>query len=221
MLHVTPLGAALRGLASGLAGSAAQDAFFAATRPITPGQPEGAFAPPEPQQAGEQATETVARRVVEGLAARGPLPPDARRVGGRLVHYAFGGGWGVVYGLARESARGLEGPGGAAAFGVGVWAVSDNGLLPLFNLAGGPRRYPLKNHAYAVAAHLVYGLAVAGTYAALRPARAAQPRRSLVGGLGLALATLAGALPGRVGRAARLARGVDAARRAFAASTAG
>ncbi|MCO5171817.1 MAG: DUF1440 domain-containing protein [Planctomycetes bacterium] len=218
MLHVTPLGAALRGLVSGLAGSAAQDAFFALTRPITPGQPEGAFEPPEAQQTEEQATETVARRVVEGLAARGPLPPDAKRVGGRIVHYAFGGGWGVVYGLTRESARGLDRPTGAAAFGAGVWAVSDNGLLPLFNLAGGPRRYPLRNHAYAVAAHLVYGLAVCGVYGALRPVGAREPRRSALGGVGVGLMGLAALLPGGVGKAARVARGVDAARRAFASA---
>lgn len=197
---VTPLGAALRGFVAGLAGSAAQDVFFALTRRATPRQPRGAFDPPEVQQLSEQATETVARRVVEGLAARGNLPPDAKRLAGRAVHYGFGGGWGAVYGLARESIPALRGPAGGVGFGAAVWMASDNVILPAFNLAGGPRRYSARNHAYALAAHAVYGLALQRAYAALRPGLAGRASLGL-GALGL-LATL----PGRSGRVARHAR---------------
>lgn len=207
---ITPLGAALRGFVAGLAGSAAQDVFFALTRSITPGQPKGAFDPPEAQQLSEQPTETVARRLVEGLAARRSLPADVKHVAGRAVHYGFGGGWGVVYGLVRESVPGFEGAACGAGFGATVWMVSDNAILPAFRVAGGPTRYPLKNHAYALGAHLVYGLAVHGVYSALRPGLDGRV------GLGLGALGLLGALPGKPGRLARHARRAMAVRQALA-----
>lgn len=208
---VTPLGAVLRGVVAGLAGSAAQDVFFAATRSITPGQPRDAFDPPEAQQLSEQPTETVARRLAEGLAARGSLPPDAKRIAGRAVHYGFGGGWGAVYGLLRESVPTPRGAACGAAFGAGVWFVSDNAILPAFRLAGGPQRYPLKNHAYALAAHLVYGTVVQGVYEALRPGLGGRTS------LGLAALGLVSALPGKPGRVVRQARRAMALKQALTA----
>lgn len=209
---VTPLGALLRGIVAGLAGSAAQDVFFGVTRSITPGQPKDAFDPPEAQQLSEQPTETVARRLVEGLGARDSLAPDAKHVAGRAVHYGFGGGWGGLYGLVRESTSALgEGPASGAAFGAAVWLVSDNAVLPAFKLAGGPRRYPVKNHAYAIAAHLVYGVTVQAVYEALRPGLGGRTS------LGLAALGLASALPGKPGRLVRHARRAMAVKQALLA----
>lgn len=208
---VTPLGALVRGFVAGLAGSAAQDVFFAATKSITPGQPKHAFDPPEVQQLSEQPTETVARRLAEGLAARHSLPPDAKRVAGRAVHYGFGGSWGAVYGLVRESLPLPQGAVSGATFGAGVWLVSDNAILPAFRLAGGPQRYPLKNHAYAIAAHVVYGVVVQGVYEALRPGLGGRTS------LGLAALGLVSALPGKPGRVARHARRAMAVKQALTA----
>ena len=159
--RVTPLAALGRGLAAGLAGSLAQDVFFALTKKIAPESPKEAFEPPEPQQKEERATETAARRVVEGAMKR-ELPKKS--VAGRVVHYLFGGAWGGAYGLLAGSFRPAATLGGGAAFGSLVWLVSDDFILPVFKLAAWPRAYPLKNHAYAVAAHLVYGATVYGVY---------------------------------------------------------
>lgn len=214
---VTPLGAVLRGVVAGFAGSAAQDAFFALTRPITPESPKDAFEPPDVQQLSETKTETVARRLVTGLAARDALPPDAKRAAGRAVHYGFGGGWGAVYGLVRESVPGLDCARCGAGFGAAVWMVSENALLPAFRLAGGPRRYPLKTHAYAVAAHVVYGVAVYAAYEALRPGLGRPSFGLGRTSLGLGALGLLGALPGKPGRLARRARRAVAVKQALAA----
>jgi uncharacterized membrane protein YagU involved in acid resistance len=81
------------------------------------------------------------------------------------VHYSFGSAWGAAYGLTAPSVRRLATLPGGLAFGTLVWLVSDNLIVPGFRLAGWPQRYPVKNHAYAIAAHLVYGSTVFAAYA--------------------------------------------------------
>ena len=160
---LSPLGALARGILAGLVGSLAQSAFFAATKKIAPKPPKDAFRPPEAAQRSEAETEVVARRFVERLMQRGPIVHKA--AGGHLVHYAFGSAWGAAYGVTTPSVRRMSTLRGGLAFGTLVWMVSDHLIVPGFRLAGWPQRYPMKNHAYALAAHLVYGAAVAATFA--------------------------------------------------------
>lgn len=164
--RMTPLGALARGVVAGAVGSAVQTLFFRATRRITPSSPEGVFQPPEEEQREEQATQTVARRFVEDFVQRGPLRDKER--GGKIVHEAFGAAWGGVYGLIRGSYPAASTPLGVAAFSTLVWVVSDNVILPVFRLAAWPQAYPLRTHAYAWVAHLVYGAAVAAAFEAQR-----------------------------------------------------
>lgn len=164
----TPLGALVRGLVAGALGSAAQDLFFKATAKLAPATPKGAFAPPEREQRDENATETVARRFVELLMQR-PLSAEGKAKGATIVHYAFGAGFGGVYGLLRETVPAMRRPAGVLGYSVGAWIAGDDLVLPLFRLAAWPGAYPLKTHAYAVAAHLVFGAAVATAYEAMRP----------------------------------------------------
>lgn len=168
MRYVTPIGSLLRGLAAGAVGSAVQSSFFKATARIAPETPKDAFLPPEPQQASERSVQTVARRFSEGLMVRGPLAPSQKEAGGQIVHFAFGAGWGGLWGLTRESYPALAGPAGVAGFSAAVWMLADNAILPLFRLAAPPQAYPARTHAYALAAHLAYGLAVVASYEAMR-----------------------------------------------------
>jgi hypothetical protein len=161
----TPLGAIAEGLFAGLAGAGLQALFFRASRRIAPEAPLGTFVPPERQQREEAPTETVARRLVEDLAERGPLTGQAKERAGTLVHYGFGAGWGALYGALRSTWPKLWSPLGTSAFAVGVWAVSSNLILPSFRLGAWPQKYPARSHAYSIAAHLVYGAGVAGTLA--------------------------------------------------------
>jgi hypothetical protein len=167
-IRPSPIGALARGLVAGALGSAAQDLFFRLTRKIEPARLEGAFAPPERDQIEENATETVARRVMEGLLQR-PLSPAGKARGAIVVHYAFGAALGGMYGLLRETTPALRTPLGTLAYGFGAWMVGDNLVIPTFRLGGWPQAYPLKTHAYALGAHLVYSVAVAASYEALRP----------------------------------------------------
>jgi hypothetical protein len=169
MKRTTPLGALVRGLAAGAVGSAAQSLFFELTNRLQPHAPGAPFAPPDEAQRDEQATETVARRFVEGFMRRGPLDEEAKKRGGKLVHYAVGAGFGTAWALARETVPALRRPLGVAGFGVAAWIVGDDVLYPAFRLGNGPMGYPLSTHAYAITAHLVFAAATAASYEALRP----------------------------------------------------
>jgi hypothetical protein len=153
----TPLGAFARGLLAGAIGAGAQSLFFKLVKaprrtrlPEGVGKPEGDDVP---------ALHALASRL-EGLTGR-DLGDKARVA--TAIHVLFGAMWGGVYGLVRESFRMPP-----QLFGVLVWALSDNVLLPAFRLAAWPHRYSLREHRYAAQAHVAYGLATAGSYAALR-----------------------------------------------------
>ena len=162
---VPPLVLLGEGLLAGIAGTAAMTAAQTRLIPKLP-LPQGPEPrkkprwPDEPEAKDEPATETTARRIVEGLARR-PLTPAQKKRAGNLVHFAFGAAWGGVLALARQRPRLRDG----LLFGTVVWMLSDNGLLPLLRIASVPTRYPLGVHAKALFAHLVYGV---GTAAALR-----------------------------------------------------
>lgn len=179
MIRLSPLAAVCGGFAAGLLGCLAQDAFFAVTKRLTPSATTDAFHPPEPQQAEEAPTQTIARRIVEGLVQRGPIVHKERA--GRVVHYAFGTAWGGIYGVVAGSAPSLLTLKGGVAFGLFVWAVSDDILLPWFKVAAWPHHYPVKNHLYAMGAHAVFGAALSAAFVAL--SRSAAPAAALLGSL--------------------------------------
>ncbi len=167
MRRKTPIGALFEGLVAGAIGAGVQSLFFRATAKIAPNAPEHAFEPPEWQQAHESELQTVARRAVEQLAQRGPLEARDKERLGQVVHYGFGAAWGGLYGLLRASYPRLWSVPGVAGFSLGVWIAGDNLIVPALKLAAWPQRYPLKSHAYAVAAHLAYGAGVAATLEAV------------------------------------------------------
>lgn len=162
------------GLLAGLAGSFAQSVFFSATKPLAPRGPNNPIEYPEAEQSKETATQTIARRVVEGLAQR-PLHDKERA--GTLVHYAFGSAWGGLYGLWTDGAARGSILRSGSRFGLLVWMAGDNFVLPVFKLAAWPQAYPLRTHVYAIAAHVAYGTTVAAVHAGLE--RMPELRRSL------------------------------------------
>lgn len=168
MRRVSPLGSVLAGTAAGAIGALGQSVFFSTTARFMPDRVPGAFEPPEMTQREEWGTETVARRFVEGLMQRGPLTEAAKRRAATIVHVLFGSLWGGLYGVARESYPELDRPLGVLGYSLVVWNTSDNVILPAFRVAALPHKYPLRNHMYAIAAHLVYGASVWGAYRALR-----------------------------------------------------
>jgi hypothetical protein len=177
MSRSSPLGAFCAGLAAGFVGALAQSLFLASTRKLAPEPSTAAFEPAEPEQAFELPTQTVARRVREQLVRRGPL--EHKAAAGQLVHLAFGSAWGGAYGLVAGTLPRAGTLKGGLTFGLLVWLVSDDILLPAFRLSAWPHHYPVKNHIYAIAAHAVYGAAVAGVFAGL--GRASTPALAALG----------------------------------------
>lgn len=165
MSEMTPIGALVRGAVAGAFGAWVQNRFFELTGELAPPQVETSFDPPEPQQAEEQPTQTVARRFVEGFMTQGPLDDEQKSAGGQVVHYGFGATWGAVYGLARATFPAVGGTAGLLGFSTGVWLVGDVVILPAFRLSAPATEYPVQNHAYALVAHVAYG---AGVLAAWR-----------------------------------------------------
>jgi uncharacterized membrane protein YagU involved in acid resistance len=84
------------------------------------------------------------------------VPEDYKPVAGELVHYAFGGAIGAIYGAAAAKTPDVTAWGGLP-FGATVWLIADEMGVPLAGLSKAPTEYPLSKHASALAAHLVYG----------------------------------------------------------------
>jgi hypothetical protein len=158
-----PLGALARGLVAGAAGAGVQSLFFRATAPVAPRPSQPPATETKPDGQDETNLETLSRRFAEGLMQRGPLEGAAKHRAASATHYLFGAVWGGLYAMWRESGRAP-----ATLFGLAVWMLSDNFILPLFRLSAWPHRYSVKEHAYAAEAHLVYGLSTAAAYALLR-----------------------------------------------------
>jgi hypothetical protein len=163
-----PVAAVGFGLVAGALGAAMQSLFFKLSSSITPEPPKHAFEPPDPRQKEESETETVARRVATGLMRKRTPSDEALARAGQAVHFGFGALWGVPYALLREALKKRPPLAEILGYGAFVWMVSDNLILPSFKLAAWPQKYPVKTHAYAVAAHLAYAGATSAAYEGLR-----------------------------------------------------
>jgi len=147
----------IAGLIGGLAGSFAMEHFQRALGRISPdigGAPGGGgqqYRKPQSEPATYKAADVVA-----SATAGHPVPPAYKPAAGALVHYAFGGTVGAIYGAATAQDRDVA-AGAGIPFGIAVWVAADELGMPLVGLAKAPTAYPLKDHASAFAAHLVFG----------------------------------------------------------------
>jgi hypothetical protein len=145
------LGALARGLAAGLAGTAVMTAAQAGYYKLQ--DAEASTVPAE-----------VAKRVIRGVLQR-KVDEDKTGLLNNVMHWGYGSGLGIVYGLAQGNARGRALPAGLA-FGTAVWAASLAHLRAM-QLAPPAWEQPPSQLASDAAFHLIYGTAAAGTYAAL------------------------------------------------------
>ena len=162
---MSPLGAVVRGLVAGVAGTAAMDALLYARYRRDHGK-EG-FEPWEFSSDVDSwekapAPAQVGKRLVEGLFER-ELPPRRARLVNNVTHWAYGILGGVQYGIVAGSLRtpriryGLP-------FGASVWAAGYV-VLPAAKLYKPIWKYDRVRLTKDLSAHLVYGL---GTATALR-----------------------------------------------------
>ena len=104
-----------------------------------------------PASEGDDATVKTA----EAILGR-PLPDHRKPLAGTLVHYAFGGSVGAVYGaVAAVTPRVTFGLG--VPFGIAVWLGAHVVTVPALGLAEPPTRRPLSKEAPEFVMHVLYG----------------------------------------------------------------
>jgi hypothetical protein len=111
----------------------------------------------ERNEGGRNANEVAANIVAANTIDR-PLTRDELEVAAPLVHYAFGGALGAVYGGLVERSRHVPAAAGVA-FGTAVWVGADEIAMPALGLAQRRVDYPVEAHAQSLAAHIVFGVA--------------------------------------------------------------
>jgi hypothetical protein len=167
------------GLAGGLIASWTMNQFQAAWTRATEGfeKPHGAQSmqpskgpnpnetPDADQPAGQSTAEkehqddaTVETARVISHAFGHELKENEKKAAGAAVHYAFGTVTGGLYGAMAEVAPQVT-AGAGLPFGAAFWLVADEVAVPSLGLAKGPTEYPVSTHVYALASHLVYGIA--------------------------------------------------------------
>jgi putative membrane protein len=143
-----------RGAAAGLLGGLiAAGAMSLAHKGLGMAGLDGAK-PPQAEQ-GDDATVKVADGLMQRLFGR-PLAENTKPLAGHVVHYAFGGGVGALYGGSAELAPRVT-TGVGLPFGIAVWLGAHVITVPALGLAKPPTRRPLSIEAPEFLLHLVYG----------------------------------------------------------------
>jgi hypothetical protein len=105
----------------------------------------------------DDATERLANAAALKMFDR-ELTKREKDAAGTAFHYAMGATSGALYGAVAEVAPAAT-TGAGLPFGVAVWLVADEGIVPAAGLSKSPTEYPLSIHAYSFSSHLVFGLA--------------------------------------------------------------
>jgi len=114
---------------------------------------------PQPAQAlGNASDDSTARVANVAMSAIGYPLTTARekQMAGEFVHLAFGALNGALYGAAVHLDPRLRLAAGLP-FGLAVWALADEGIVPALGLKRSPPDASPALHAYSCASHMVYG----------------------------------------------------------------
>jgi uncharacterized membrane protein YagU involved in acid resistance len=107
----------------------------------------------EDQNANEVMAQTIATHTIDRRLTR-----DELKVAAPIVHFAFGGSLGAVYGAAMETAPQGSPIIAGAAFGTAVWIGADEIAMPALGLSSNDEEYPIEAHMQSFVAHLAYGI---------------------------------------------------------------
>jgi putative membrane protein len=105
----------------------------------------------------EDATMKAADAVVETVTGGLHLSWEQKKIGGPIVHYAFGTLMGGLYGAAAEYSRTAR-SGNGTLFGAALFTGADLIAVPATNLSSESGEAPASSLATPYAAHLVYGI---------------------------------------------------------------
>lgn len=112
-------------------------------------------------QPKEDATMKAADAIVRTVTGGRHLSLEGKKKGGPVVHYAFGGLMGALYGLASEFSP-MTTAGFGTAFAGALFAGADLWAVPALHLAGSNGDAPVSSLATPFGAHMVYGVATEG-----------------------------------------------------------
>jgi putative membrane protein len=105
----------------------------------------------------EDATMKTADAVVGVVTGGRHLSWEQKKIGGPIVHYAFGTAMGGLYGAAAECSSVVR-SGNGTLFGAALFTGADLIAVPALNLSSGSVEEPASALATPYAAHLVYGV---------------------------------------------------------------
>ncbi len=75
--------------------------------------------------------------------------------------------WGGIFGALRNRIPLIEAAGGLV-YGVGLWLIGDELMMPVLKLSPPSTEFPWQNHARAAANHVTYGATLEATHNLLR-----------------------------------------------------
>jgi hypothetical protein len=161
----TPLGAVARGLLAGAVGTAAMDVLWF-SRYRRGGGGSGVldweFSRGLSSWDDAPAPAQVGRRLIEGVLHR-PAPAERAALVTNVMHWGYGLFWGAQYGIVAGSLTVRRTLRSGLACGAIVWA-GDYVVLPLAGIYEPIWKYDLKTLADDLSAHLLFGVATAGTF---------------------------------------------------------
>lgn len=102
----------------------------------------------------------ITANVAQSLGIRRRLGENEERVATMVAHFGYGGSMGVPYALVEEPIH-LPPIVKGAGYGLAVWAGSYLQLLPRLGLLSPATRHPPQRTALMIAAHVVWGSALA------------------------------------------------------------
>jgi uncharacterized membrane protein YagU involved in acid resistance len=89
-------------------------------------------------------------------------------MGAHLGYSAMGG---AMYGIARESVRGIPAPLSGAVFGLALWGLSFEGWMPALGIMERTTDKPIKKWPAPIMGHLIYGVVTALSFEGLEALR--------------------------------------------------
>lgn len=161
---MTPIGAVVRGVLAGAAGTAIMDGvWYARYRRDggTSGFAEWETAAGLDSWEGVPAPAQVGKRLVEGALQRELKPAKARLVT-NVVHWGYGLAWGAAYGIVAGSTRRPRVTDGLL-FGPFVWSTAYL-VLPPTGIYKRMREYDAKTLWKDASAHLAFGVGTAAIF---------------------------------------------------------
>jgi putative membrane protein len=149
---------ALAGLAAGIAGAVAMEQFQKAWLKVAGGN--------HPTDSSDPATVNAARTFSK-YVLHWEIREDQKAAAGEIAHYAVGALSGAAYGGMAEVSAAVR-AGAGSAYGAGLFVLNDEVIVPAAGWSKAPAAYPVSTHVYALASHVVYGLATEGTRRLIR-----------------------------------------------------